>query len=46
MKVTAIKAGFYGKLRKAGEEFTIKSKKDLGSWMKETKPKTEVGTQK
>jgi len=33
MKVKAIKAGFYGELRKKNEEFAISSKKDLGSWM-------------
>jgi len=39
MKVKAIKIGFYGKIRKAGEEFEIKDKKELGSWMEEIKPK-------
>ena len=33
MKVKANKVGFYGKLRKVGEEFDIESKKQLGSWM-------------
>ena len=37
MKVKAIKAGFYGELRKENEEFTIASKKDLGSWMQAIK---------
>ena len=34
MKVITTKVGFYGKLRKVGEEFDIKNKKELGSWMK------------
>lgn len=37
MRVKATKKGFYGKLRKVNEEFTIESKKDLGSWMQEVK---------
>ena len=37
MKVIATKVGFYGKLRKVGEEFNILDKKALGSWMKEIK---------
>ena len=33
--VVAVSSGFYGNERKeAGDEFTIKSEKDLGSWMK------------
>ena len=31
--VVANKVGFYGKIRKVGEEFEIESKKQLGSWM-------------
>ena len=44
MKVITTKVGFYGKLRKVGEVFDIKSKKELGSWMKlvkAEKPKKE-----
>ena len=37
MKVIATKKGFYGKLRRAGDEFEISDKKELGSWMKEIK---------
>ena len=37
MKVKATKIGFYGKLRKVGEEFESGNKKELGSWMKEIK---------
>ena len=37
MKVKATKVGFYGELRKVNDEFTISSKKDLGSWMEEVK---------
>ncbi len=33
MKVIANKKGFYGKIRLAGDEFDIKSKKQLGKWM-------------
>lgn len=39
MKVLATKVGFYGKLRKVNEEFDIKDKKALGSWMQEVKAK-------
>ncbi len=39
MKVKATKVGFYGKLRKVGEEFDIKDKKALGSWMETVKTK-------
>jgi hypothetical protein len=39
MKVIATKLGFYGKLRKPGEEFDIKDRKALGSWMTEVKTK-------
>lgn len=39
MKVIATKVGFYGKLRKTGEEFDILDKKALGSWMQEVKAK-------
>lgn len=39
MKVKATKIGFYGKLRKVGDEFEIKDKKALGSWMVELKVK-------
>jgi hypothetical protein len=38
MKVKATKKGFYGKLRRVGDEFKISKKEDLGSWMKEIKP--------
>jgi hypothetical protein len=37
MKVEAIKKGFYGKLRRVGDEFEISKKEDLGSWMEEIK---------
>ena len=37
MKVKCTKVGFYGKLRKIGEEFDISDKKALGSWMQEVK---------
>ena len=37
MKVKATKKGFYGKLRKEGDEFEISNKKELGSWMEEIK---------
>ncbi len=37
MKVVTTKIGFYGKLRKVGEEFEIRNEKELGSWMKEVK---------
>lgn len=34
MRVRATKAGYYGKkLRKVGEEFEIRDKSALGSWM-------------
>lgn len=39
MKVKATKVGFYVKLRKVNEEFEIKDKKALGSWMEELKVK-------
>jgi len=39
MKVKCTKIGFYGKLRKVGEEFDISDKKALGSWMEEIKTK-------
>ena len=45
MKVKATKKGFYGKLRKEGEEFNISKKEDLGSWMEEIKTK-KVTTKK
>lgn len=38
MKVIATKVGFYGKLRKVGEEFVFNDK-ILGSWMKEVETK-------
>jgi len=39
MKVITTKVGFYGKLRKVGEEFEIKNDKELGSWMKKVEVK-------
>lgn len=39
MRVKATKVGFYGKLRKVGEEFEIEDQKALGSWMQELKVK-------
>lgn len=33
MKVVATKKGYYGGLREPGDEFTISSEDDLGSWM-------------
>ena len=39
MKVKAVKVGFYGKLRKIGEEFEIEGQKALGSWMQELEVK-------
>jgi hypothetical protein len=42
MKVKATKIGFYGKLRKVGEVFTIKDEKELGSWMEEVKELKKV----
>jgi len=39
MKVKAVKVGFYGKLRKVGEEFHIESKEALGSWMEQLEVK-------
>lgn len=33
MKVVATKQGYYGGLREPGDEFTISSESDLGSWM-------------
>ena len=42
MKVRAIKKGFYDKIRLPGDEFDIKDKKALGSWMKEIKKKKPV----
>ena len=33
MKVKATAKGFYGKFRHVGDEFEIKDKKELGSWM-------------
>ena len=39
MKVITTKVGFYGKLRKVGEEFDIKNDKELGSWMKKVEVK-------
>jgi len=42
MKVKAIKVGFYGKLRKVNDEFTISSKEELGSWMEAVKAKKQA----
>jgi hypothetical protein len=42
MKVITTKVGFYGKLRKVGEEFEIKNSQELGSWMKEVKAVKKV----
>ena len=39
MKVITTKVGFYGKLRKVGEEFEIKNDKELGSWRKKVEAK-------
>ena len=39
MKVITTKVGFYGKLRKVGEEFDIDNDKELGSWMKKVEAK-------
>lgn len=39
MRVKATKIGFYGELRKIGEEFDIADQKALGSWMEELKVK-------
>lgn len=44
MDVVATEVGFYGGLRAIGEQFEIKSEKDLGSWMVkvgESKPKQD-----
>ena len=38
MRVKANQVGFYGKLRKVGDEFEISDKKALGKWMDEVKP--------
>lgn len=38
MKVEAIKAGYYGRYRKPGDIFEIKSASDLGRWMKPLEP--------
>ena len=43
MKVTAIKKGFYGKIRMPGDRFEITDKKALGSWMK-ADPKAKTKT--
>ena len=37
MKVKAIKKGFYGKLRRVGDQFEIRNEKELGSWMEKIK---------
>ena len=44
MQVKAIAMGFYGSLREVGEEFEIKDKQHLGSWMEpsDSKPKRAV----
>lgn len=44
MDVVATEVGFYGGLRAIGEQFEIKSEKDLGSWMVKVgnKPKPEA----
>ena len=39
MKVIATEKGFYDKIRQEGDEFEIKDKSALGSWMKEVKVK-------
>lgn len=33
IKVRATEPGYYGKYREAGEEFVIRKKDDMGSWM-------------
>lgn len=42
MKVIATEVGFYGKLMKVDEGFTIKDKSHLGKWMEEFKVEVEV----
>lgn len=44
IKVRATRRGFYDKLLEAGEEFEIRSKKDLGSWMEEVDGKKGAAT--
>lgn len=42
IKVRATRRGFYDKLLEAGEEFEIRSEKDMGSWMEKIGGKKEV----
>lgn len=34
IKVKAVRIGFYGQLRQPDDEFEVKSKSDVGKWMK------------
>ena len=43
MKVKVINKGFYGgNIYRPGDDLVIKDKSELGSWMKEVKPKAEA----
>lgn len=33
VQVVAKRRGFYGQLREAGEQFTVASEKEVGTWM-------------
>lgn len=47
MKVVATKQGYYGGLREPGDEFTISSEGDIGSWMHVVDDaRAEVGDEK
>lgn len=35
IKVRALRQGYYGSLREAGEEFNVMKKADVGTWMVE-----------
>lgn len=40
--VRAIAVGFYGDARKRiGDEFTVRSEKDIGTWMERVEPPTK-----
>ena len=45
IKVRAEAPGYYGKLREEGDVFTIRTKKDMGSWMTQVKEGEENGEQ-
>lgn len=47
IKVKAIKRGYYGgRVYKAGDEFTVKAKGDIGSWMSPVTEEVKAPPQK